>query len=329
MMLNRNIFPVTAVSFLLSITACQAPQDPPFAKIVPSATVEERLEPSQAELDAPTQVVVLGTGTPIPDATRAGTSIAVIHRGEAYLFDVGAGSIQNAVKARYRYDIPSLYPHQICCVFVTHLHNDHTADYAELANVLWWRRRQPLRAWGPAGLDAMTEGMYAMMAPDIAIRTSGNQPVRNPHAYKVDVAEISDGIVFENDGLTVEAFSVNHGEVKPAFGYKVTTPDKSIVISGDTAYSETLIDQSRGVDILFHEVISDKGLATTSPGFQAYHRKSHTPASELGRLASIARPELLVLVHVLYYGMPEDLIVKEVSSTYDGKVVLADDLDRF
>lgn len=314
------------------MSACQAPQEaqgPQFAVVVPSATVEDRAEPSQAELDAPTQIVVLGTGTPIPDATRAGFSIAVVHRGEAYLFDAGAGAIQNAVKARYKYDIPSLYPHQICCIFFTHLHSDHTADYAELASVLWWRRRDGLRAWGPQGLEAMTEGMYEMMAPDIAIRTSGNQPVRNPDAYKVDVNEISDGIVFDNDGLTVEAFPVNHGEIKPAFGYRVTTPDRSIVISGDTAYSETLIEKSKGIDILFHEVISDKGLATTSPGFQAYHRKSHTPASELGRLAGIARPELLVLVHVLYYGMPEELIVEEVSSTYDGKVVLADDLDLF
>lgn len=329
MRLSRNIFHKTSVLFLLWIAACDAPQEEQFAKVVPSATVEDRVEPSQAELDMPTQVVVLGTGTPIPDATRAGFSIAVIHKGETYLFDVGAGSIQNAVKARYKYDIPSLYPHQICCVFITHLHNDHTADYAELANVLWWRRREGIRAWGPQGLEALTEGMYKMMAPDIAIRTSGNQPVRNPDAYKIDVTEIGDGFVFQEDGLTVEAFAVNHGEVKPAFGYRVTTNDKSIVISGDTAYSEKVIEMSRGADILFHEVISDKGLATTSPAFQAYHRKSHTPAGELGRLADVARPRLLVLVHVLYYGMPEDLIVEEVLSTYDGEVVLANDLDRF
>lgn len=328
-MLIRTIFHRTTVILLLSVAACQPPQEPPFAKVVASATVEDRIEPSQAELDKETQLVVLGTGTPIPDATRAGFSIAVIHKGEAYLFDAGAGSIQNAVKARYKYDIPSLYPHQICCVFITHLHNDHTVDYSELASVLWWRRREGLRAWGPEGLREMTEGMYAMMAPDIAIRTSGNQPVRNPDAYKVDVSEISDGIVFQKDDLIVEAFTVDHGDVKPAFGYKITTADKTLVISGDTAYSDKVIEMSRGVDVLFHEVISDKGLSTTSEGFQAYHRRSHTPASELGRLATEAQPGLLALVHVLYYGMPEDLIVDEVRTTYDGKVVLANDLDFF
>jgi ribonuclease BN (tRNA processing enzyme) len=296
---------------------------------MPSAIVEFPGEPSQAELDAATQVVVLGTGTPIPDATRAGFSIAVIHKAQAYLFDIGAGSVRNAVIARYKYDIPSLYPTRICCVFLTHLHNDHTTDFLELATTLWWRDREALRAWGPAGLQELVDGMYAMMAPDIAIRSTGNQPVRKADAYEVEATEISEGIVFQKDDLTVEAFSVNHGEVKPAFGYKITTDDKSIVISGDTAYSEKLIEMSKGVDLLFHEVISDKGLSTASEGYQAYHRKSHTPAGELGRLASIARPGLLVLVHALFYGVPEDLVVDEVQTTYDGEVVLANDLDIF
>jgi glyoxylase-like metal-dependent hydrolase (beta-lactamase superfamily II) len=121
---------IVVVTVLLS--ACQQAADEPFAKIVPSAVIETRDEPTQAELDKETQVVMLGTGNPIPDAYRAGPSIAIIHKGEAYLFDVGAGAMQTAVTARYKYDIPSLYPSQICCVFFTHLHSDHTMDYAEL-----------------------------------------------------------------------------------------------------------------------------------------------------------------------------------------------------
>ena len=96
----------TTILLALIFTACQPTGEEPFAKVVPSAVIEIRDEPTQAELDKETQVVVLGTGNPIPDAYRAGPSIAVIHKGEAYLFDVGAGSIQNAVTARYKYDIP-------------------------------------------------------------------------------------------------------------------------------------------------------------------------------------------------------------------------------
>jgi ribonuclease BN (tRNA processing enzyme) len=194
---------------------------------------------------------------------------------------------------------------------------------------LWWRRSVRLRAFGPHGLREMTDGMQDMMAPDRRTRTSGAQPVANPEGYKVDVSEIEDGFVFEHDDLRIEAFEVNHGDIKPAFAYSVTTADKSIVISGDTALSEKLLSKATGVDILIHEVISDSGLAKNSAGFQAYHRQSHTPASDLGRLASAARPGLLVLYHGLYYGVPEDRIVDEVRSTYDGPVVLARDLDRF
>ncbi len=311
------------------VAACQPPAEEPFAKVVPSAVIEVRDGPTQAELDQETQVVVLGTGNPVPDAYRAGSSIAVIHKGEAYLFDAGAGAIQNAVTARYKYDIPSLYPSQICCVFFTHMHSDHTMDYAELAFTLWWRRRQALSAWGPVGLNDMTEGIYTMMAADTAIRTSGMQPVQNPHAYKVNVTEISAGVMFEKDDLVIEAFDVDHGEVKPAFGYRITTATKTIVISGDTALSENLLEKSRGVDLLFHEVISDSGLAGNTEFWQKYHKTHHTLASDLGKLASEAKPGLLVLYHGLFYGVPEAVIVDEVKANYDGKVVLADDLDIF
>ncbi len=325
----RIIIPELVVLVPLTLAACQPHQDPPFAKVVSSAIIETRDGPTQAELDRKTQVVVLGTGTPIPDAHRAGPSIAVIHKGEAYLFDIGAGAVQNAITARYKYDIPSLYPSQICCVFLTHLHSDHTLDYSELAATLWWRSRPPLSAWGPIGLEQMTNGMAEMMAPDTALRTGGSQPVQDSIAREIQVTEIDEGIVFQKDDLTVEAFAVNHGKIKPAYGYKITTADRSIVISGDTAFSEKLLEKSRGVDLLFHEVISDSGLAGNTEFWQNYHKSSHTLASELGKLASEARPGLLVLYHGLFYGVPEATIVDEVRTTYDGEVVLADDLDRF
>ena len=303
--------------------------DGTFAKIVPSAVIEARDGPTQAELDQETQVVVLGTGTPIPDAYRAGSSIAVIHKGQAYLFDIGAGAIHNAITARYKYDIPSLYPSQICCVFLTHMHSDHTMDYAELAATLWWRSRAPLSAWGPAGLEQMTNGMYEMMAPDTALRTGGTQPVEDSETRKISVTEIKEGVVFQKEDLTIEAFAVNHGKIKPAYGYKITTDDKSIVISGDTSFSEKLLEKARGVDLLFHEVISDSGLSSNTEFWQNYHKSSHTLASVLGELASEAKPKLLVLYHGLFYGVPEAVIVDEVKATYNGEVVLANDLDKF
>ncbi len=294
-----------------------------------SAVIETREGPSATELAETTKIVMLGTGTPIPDAHRASASVAVIHKGQAYLFDIGAGAVHNATRARYKYDIPSLYPSQICCLFVTHMHSDHTLDYAELVYTLWWRRSGQLQAFGPPGMQEMTDGLHAMMAPDRRTRISSSQPVANPDGFKVDVTELADGFVFEQGDLRIEAFEVDHGDIKPAFGYRIDTSDRSIVISGDTAMSKKLLEMSRGVDVLIHEVISDSGLAKNSEAFQAYHRQSHTTASDLGRLASEARPGLLVLYHGLYYGVPEARIVEEVKSTYDGPVVLANDLDQF
>jgi ribonuclease BN (tRNA processing enzyme) len=209
------------------------------------------------------------------------------------------------------------------------MHSDHTIDYPELAFTLWWRRTEPLQVRGPVGVTEMTEGMYAMMAPDTRLRGSGTQPVGERAAWQVDVAEIEEGVVLEKDDIRIEAFSVNHGDIKPAFGYRITTEDKVIVISGDTAYSEKLKEMAAGADILFHEVISDSGLSRTSESFQAYHKSSHTTASDLGRLASEAQPGLLVLYHGLFYGVPESRIIDEIRSTWDGPVILANDLDIF
>ena len=320
--------PLWSIVIIASVSACSRGSEEAFAVSVPSAVVELRVGPSAEELSRETQVIVLGTGTPIPDARRAGSSIAVVHKGEAYLFDVGAGAVRNAAIARYKYDVPALYPTQICCVFLTHLHNDHTQDLSELATTMWWRRQRQLRAWGPTGLVALAAGVNQMMAPDLAIRLSGTQPIQQPDGYRIEPIEIEPGIVFTKDDLTIEAFNVSH-DAAPAFGFRIVTDDKTVVISGDTAYSETLLEMARGVDVLIHEVISDSGLRRNSESFQAYHRRSHTPASELARLATEAKPDVLVLYHALFYGVPESVLVDEVTSGYNGETALANDLDVF
>lgn len=300
-----------------------------FAVSIPSARVETREAPAESELAAPTRVVVLGTGTPLPDAYRAGPSIAVIHKGESYLFDVGAGAVRQATIARYKHDIPSLYPTRICCVFLTHLHSDHTMDLPELAHTMWWRRSEALRAWGPAGLERVANGMLELIAIDAGLRINGPQPVANPDGFRVTTHTIAPGILLEKEDLVIEAFTVNHGDIEPAYGFRITTDDLSLVISGDTAYSEVIAEKARGVDLLFHEVISQQGLLLNSPDFQRYHNSVHTTSEELARLANIARPKLLVLYHGLFYGTEEQTVLDEIGAIYDGEVVLADDLDVF
>ena len=278
---------------------------------------------------AQTRVVVLGTGTPVPDPDRAGPGIAVVHDGRAYLFDVGGGVVRRAIEASRRYGIPGLSPERIDRVFLTHLHSDHVADFAELAATLWWRRAGRIRVWGPAGVAALVDGMEAMLAPDIRYRLGGSLPVTSPDGYRVHETEIEAGRVLEEDGIAIDAFEVPHGSVRPAFGYRIATPDRTIVISGDTSYSGTLVDMARGADILFHEVISEEGLRGLSQAWQNHHAAVHTTSTEVARVARQARPRLLVLYHVLHYGAPAESALDEVRAAYDGAVVLANDLDVF
>ena len=320
------------IYFLITLAGCNSSSNSSQNQnqvIVTGARNEPENGPTTKALERPTQVVVLGSGTPIPDANRASASIAVIYRGEAYLFDIGAGSVHNATKARYKHDLPALYPSRICCVFLTHLHSDHTMDLVELAYTMWWRRREGLLAYGPSGLDGMTLALTQLMEPDVQIRTGGNQPIPNPGGYIVSSTEITEGVIFEKDGMTIEAFDVNHGEVKPAYGYKITTPDKTIVISGDTAYSETLKQKAKGADLLFHEVVSEAGLESRSVFWQNYHNKAHTTSTNLARLATEANPGHLVLYHGLHFGAQEQQVLNEVKANWSGKVTLANDLDIF
>lgn len=279
---------------------------------------------------AETKVVMLGTGTPVPDYQRAGSGVAVIYDGKAFVFDIGPGVVRRMIEAAQANGIEALLPTNVENLFISHLHSDHTLDYAELASTYWWRRDKRLNAVGPVGTQSMTDGYYAMQNVDIALRTSGNQPMIDPTMYQVNVTEISEGgLVYDSDGVTVEAIAVDHGDIKPAFGYKITTPDRTVVISGDTSYSENLAANAKGVDVLVHEVISHEGWNGLTPEWQQYHINSHTRTDELARIANETQPGKLVLTHILSYGATMESALTEVQAAYDGDVVLASDLDEY
>ena len=137
------------------------------------------------------------------------------------------------------------------------------------------------------------------------------------------------GFVVEDGDVKIEAFDVPHGDIKPAFGYRITTPDKVVVISGDTNYSEKLAEMAKGADILVHEVICQAGLDGLSQFWQDYHNHAHTTTGELARIANAAKPGKLLLTHLLLYGQPVEQVLKEIRAEYPGEVVAANDLDTF
>ena len=276
-----------------------------------------------------TDIVMLGTGTPIPLSTRVGSGIAVIVEGKSYLFDVGPGVWHNAVRAA-ELGYPALAPQNFGTVFLTHLHSDHTLDLYSLMFSYWWRRSAPLQVVGPKGTERMVEKLKAAIAEDYDVRMAWSPSIPNPTLFSPVVTQFKkEGCVFSDSRIKVHAFKVEHAGWQYVYAYKVTTPDVSIFLSGDTKYSATLAEQARGVDVLFHEVYDEKWMSTTQDTVaQAYHRAVHTQSYEVGNFANIAHPGLLVLYHVLP-GSVATLgnTLAEVQSVYGGATIMGHDLD--
>ncbi|MDP8229201.1 MAG: MBL fold metallo-hydrolase, partial [Candidatus Electryoneaceae bacterium] len=203
-----------------------------------------------------------------------------------------------------------------------------TVGYPDLIFTPWvLGRDKPLEVYGPPGIRKMTEHILAAYQDDIIERLEGLEPANNT-GYTVNVSEISPGIVYQDHNVTVEAFAVNHGSWL-ALGYKFTTPDRTIVISGDTKPQDSLIETYRDCDVLIHEVYSSVGFETRPATWQKYHSNVHTSTVELAELASRAKPGLLILYHQLFFGVSEEQLLSEVTDSYDGKVVSGRDLDVY
>jgi ribonuclease Z len=267
-----------------------------------------------------TRVILLGTGTPNPDPQRMGPAVAVISGERVYLVDCGPGVVRRAAEAGIKME-------QLTRVFVTHLHSDHTAGYPDL--ILTppnSGRTEPLEAFGPPGLRAMTSHVLAAWKQDLDIRLHGGQPV-SPRGFVVEAHDVKPGEVYRDAGMRIVAFAVDHGAWKFAYGYRLEAPDKTIAISGDTTYNKNLIAAAKGCDILLHEVYSAKGLARRTPDWQRYHSAYHTSAPDVGRVAAEVRPKKLVLYHLSPMGETPEEVMDEVRRNFNGEIIYGKDLD--
>lgn len=274
----------------------------------------------------PAKVIMLGSGTPIPDPSASGPCVAVVVNGQAYLFDAGPGVVRRAQAAAEKFGIAALDATRLNRLFITHLHSDHTLGYPDLMLTPWVvGRRQPLEVFGPVGLAAMTEHLKEAYAADIKVRTEGAEGLR---ALTVNVHEIQTaGPVYRDANITVRAISVSHGSWPQAFGYAIDAAGRSIVISGDTAPSDAILEACHECDVLVHEVYSADRFDLVFRGRGEYHSTFHTSTRQLAELASKAKPKLLVLYHQLYFGPREEVdLEKEIRRTYKGPVVNGQDL---
>jgi ribonuclease BN (tRNA processing enzyme) len=319
---HRALLMIASVCLLVlttPLTAQQTPSDPPTSR---------------------TQVVLLGTGNPPADPDRSGPATAIVVNGTPYLVDFGAGVVRRAKAAVADRGVSAMEPTNLRVVFVTHLHSDHTVGYADLILTPWvLGRRVPLEVYGPAGIKDMTTHMLEAYRADFESRSKQYAEKlfsvgTFPEGHKVNAHEISPGVVYKDANVTVTAFPTRH--TLESYGYRFDTPDRSIVITGDTNPTQATIDACKGCDVLIHEVLTQEWLAKR-PDFQNYAARYHTTTTQLADLAKQAKPGLLILYHASIAwrpvvdsqrSRPEELL-SEMMTRYSGHVVVGRDLDVY
>jgi len=285
--------------------------------------------PAQAA-DSIFRVTLLGSGVPDPQPDRFSASTLIEAGDQKLMVDVGRG----ATIRLYQLKVPLS---KIDVVFFTHYHSDHTVGMPDLLLTGWLppafaRRTQPMHVIGPTGAKALMSGLSEAYAGDIKGR---EQEQHLPAAgVAAEVEEFTqDGVVYDHRGVKVTAFTVEHG-IKPAVGYRIDYDGRSVVLSGDTNFSENLIKHATGADLLIHEVAVFNAELLNLPAFQ-HIQSIHVTPSQAGTVFARIHPKLAVYSHIAQLGTPEAPppglaeIVSDTRKTYQGPLAVGEDLMAF
>lgn len=255
------------------------------------------------------KVVLLGSGMgPRVNLQQFGASTLVEAGSVRLLFDCGRGATLRLTQV----GVPI---GSISRLFLTHLHSDHVIQIPDLLLTGWagGGRTIPLEVWGPDGTRDMMDHMQQAFAFDIHMRRDVDDK-RPGDGIKVLSHDIQQGVVFDQQGVKVTAFVVDHGLLTPAFGYRVDYRGRSVVLSGDTRLSENLIRFAQGVDVLVHEVVDAE---TNLEG-----ARRHTTPEQAGELFSRVKPRLAVYSHA----PNAESVITQTRRTYAGPLQAAEDM---
>ncbi len=293
------------------------------------ATIHPRRTGARAAPTAKTRLILLGTGGgPRPRKNSFPSSQVILVNDRAYVIDCGDGVATQLARAEV--PLPTLRH-----VFITHHHSDHNADYGNLLLLAWASGlRTSVGAWGPPPLARMTRLFFEMNEYDIMTRIADEGKI--PLAPLVRAHELTrSGIVMQDENVTVRCAIVDHPPVKPAFAYRFDSPDRSIVISGDTRRSDALIELARGADVLVHEALYPPAvdrLAARMPNGEALKKSiisHHTSVEDVGRVAEAAGVKTLVLSHFVPPDDPnitDQMWIDGARSAYKGRIIVGKDL---
>lgn len=285
---------------------------------------------------------VCGSGSPLPDAQRAGPCIAVIAGQRAFIFDAGSGAIRKLQPMAFPMD-------RLDAAFLTHLHSDHIDGLGELMLQAWiaGRRAQPLPIYGPEGTARVVAGFADAYAIDRGFRIAHHGPeVARPGGFGGDTRIVrpalgsDDGtLVYAGDEVTIRAIAVDHRPVEHALAYRVDYRGRSLVISGDTKRSAALARFAKGTDVLFHEALNPQMVARIGKALAARGNVDaaqimadipdyHTTPGEAAQVAQSSGAGALVLYH-LVPAPPAAIIgpafLGDAGKKFDGRLELAED----
>ena len=260
---------------------------------------------------------LLGTGTPRPDPERYSQAILLEAGERRLLFDAGRGAMLRLRRI-------GVGAETIDRVFLTHLHYDHTVGLDDVwLTARLWQRAGPLPVAGPAGTAEFVGHLRAAYRADVAARAAHSRlPAK---AGALEGRDLEPGVALADGELTVTAFSVAHGPV-PALGYHIDYAGRSVVISGDTAYTENLVRHARGADVVIHEVMmASEAMLERNPRLRRVSEYHSTPA-EVARTFAETSPRLGVLVHMLPFGLSAEDALAAVRAGWPGEVLIGRDL---
>ena len=283
---------------------------------------------------------VCGSGSPMPDADRAGPCIAVLAGREAFVFDAGSGSIRKLQRMGFPME-------RLQAAFLTHLHSDHIDGLGELLLQAWIAggRDTPLPVYGPPGTEMVTEGFGLAYAPDRGYRVAHHGPkIARPDGYGGAAhllalpAGADSAVAYERNGIRITVIRVNHAPISPAYGYRIDYKGRSISLSGDTVYSPAFVVASARVDVMFHEALNKRMVGALGDMLAQRGRSDtaqimrdiqnyHASPEDAARAAKIAGAKTLVLYHLVPpvpARLIEPLFLGDAPSIYPG-VQLAHD----
>jgi ribonuclease Z len=268
------------------------------------------------------KVTLLGTGCPPPVMHRFGPSTLVEAGEQKLLFDAGRGALQRLTQLKVRWQ-------DVQGVFLTHLHSDHVVGFPDLWLTGWLvgpRRNVPLQVWGPRGTKKMMSHLEQAYEYDIRIRLYDDRAA--PDGVVILAEDISEGVVYEQGGVKITAFEVDHTPIKPAFGYRIDYAGRSVALSGDTRVSENLIRYAQGVDVLVHEVAAPETFqrAGSPPERAKSVIAHHTTPEQAGEVFARTQPKLAVYSHIVLPTATEQDVIPPTRKTYAGPLELGEDL---